>query len=887
MKSSNEMLNFIRSDDMKSIVDTYYNKDYTQQEFEKLLLEFIPDKTKHLFHVNDSLEWKYTDPPADNNLLKTMSKTLYTVLAVRNHLIKYFQQPKPKPIIPCSIIHPTVHSSTSTSNLNVQLPEFLKEFLFRPDELDSPYDITWPSDASRLNRYSIEIIVAYALYYHIYSKLDPSEKFFRIGSNDVGIKLVGHSIIESCVDDTRLYPFEEERLKEMFNIESIPDSLISEKYTGDAQLFEDMLDFGLNEHQKILEALRKISTKVDKMMNDSTLYEEIILKHYNQYGVESFGVILGVVLGLIYGGASTTVKINIIRVVDLLPYPCSLQPPTSMLGYDIKDFYNYIFKNKKSDTFETYANYLKANHDKIDELYLNMAKSVSNNGPDDFINCCIDWFIKNRFNSEFFLCMNYVQDPPWQFKYYMKPVIITETLSHKNKFNHITWMPESCKSVKKSGNCVLYSYFLRFLIDDTLIKTCSEKYKWIFIPFNELRFNDSIEKLNELFPLVIQSFVEDYDSLFERCWDFLLESEFNGQKLTKTITESFDNKFENIVEQYIKKAGPRYDSGHIGNCKDVVFISVSPSTDLLKTGFNACSKMCIINILFQRLLKSSLGTSKIKSIGIGNAHTNECFKDFNTIQKESDEGYHARVLYRLDIDLNLASDLIKDDYDETKKFVSDWLIANHYADKNNAFDKIVDDLLIYIALFCVYKHINEIKGHENLNKITMDSKITEADFIASKDIKDWINASAPGCKFMTEKKMKPEYLDMFYISFYLFKFMNVSNIWCIIDINEYNLINTTFINELLGLTGTITFRLNHLTVLDNKESIDINEIYRIIGKFDVERMAKITGGKNSYSLLLVIELMVLFMFIISVIVYVVYKYLNNVKNNNALIDVHL
>ena len=74
MVSNNEMLDFIRSNVMKTIVETYYNKDYTQQEFEDLLLEFIPDKNKHLFHINDSFEWKYTSPPANNKLLKTMSK---------------------------------------------------------------------------------------------------------------------------------------------------------------------------------------------------------------------------------------------------------------------------------------------------------------------------------------------------------------------------------------------------------------------------------------------------------------------------------------------------------------------------------------------------------------------------------------------------------------------------------------------------------------------------------------------------------------------------------------------------------------------------------------------------------------------------------------------
>ena len=187
-------------------------------------------------------------------------------------------------------------------------------------------------------------------------------------------------------------------------------------------------------------------------------------------------------------------------------------------------------------------------------------------------------------------------------------------------------------------------------------------------------------------------------------------------------------------------------------------------------GFNVCARMYLMNMMFQRMLKCSLGTTKIKSIGIANAYADESFKDFTIKQKNAHEGYHARVLYKLDIDLNYTSDLIKDKYDEAKDYVSNWLTNNHYADKLVfSFNTTTNTIMIYIALFCIYKHINEISGHEKLNTITMNSKITEADFITSNDIKNWIQTSAPGCEFITREK--PEYLDMFYVSFYLFKFI--------------------------------------------------------------------------------------------------------------------
>ena len=861
---------FIRSNIMEQITSTLYLKAYTKEEFEELLTEFIPLKDSQYFQISDELKWTYADPPLDQSLLISLSKVIYMILKIRKVIISYFQHPESHPMI---------------DNLEISyLPEILKAYIFTPSltnpnvlDINSPIDINGFPKCSRLNRYSLETIIGYSLYYHIYNRIDSSEKFYRLGSSTSSLHVSTNTLDEKIINDMDLTD-DKYALRAILGVEDLPKTLNDSVFTGDIEIIKELETFR-NVSPESLEVIKQFcSNEWKEIINDAILYETLIIKHYNQYGPDVFGVVLGIALGLLYQGC-LDVDINIINIVRYEEYTYSIPKPPST-SFPVDSFYLYLCSESSVPDCLSSANYWKSHHDKIKSDYISTAEKLSND-PHELINDIIDWYVDNEHEPEFRKCIELIENTTYTKTGYLKPRITARDITKLNRIDHVVWIPETFNDIVISGgNCFLYSYFMRYMVDDSLLNTCSEKYKWLFVPFNELRFNNNIQNLNSLFPLAVNSIVENYDTATDHNYhDYVLDLNEEDHTL-----EHFNEDVYFINEYFNKKYG--FAEGNEKDNDDAICIKFILSHRLYESpGLNACSRMFALFLLFRHMLKCQLGDSRINSIEIGNENTDESFTDFNVKQKTLDDGRHARVLYKLGIDLNALADTIKTDLYRAMTDVMIWIRVNHYiAATDDLSDYLimdkVHDILMYAALFCIYKNVNEIKGAEKLDKIDFDSQINESDFISPDDIKAWINTSAPGCEPLF--KDKPIFINMFYIPWYMFKFMRISDVWCIFDINEDLLIDTTLIHEFMGLTGKLIYALETFIVFDNKVSIEHDELKRISYEYNTDDKP-LTGGSKPFSLQLFICFLLLCIIIVSIIVYYIYVIVKR-KITNDVID---
>lgn len=863
---------FIMSPYMKNLVKKTYVSNFDKiifEDFHTLLDEFIEeDGNKEIWIYEDvgsdgELDKKYKWDmlePGENEFYRTLSLLLNHFLMIRHQILE----------------------DIKNGEFDSVNPLIIEIFVYKGEDGLLPNDVCCALrddhflKSSRCHRYAMDVLICNAMYYHVYKEEGSCRKFkrfssglfsgirpFRVGTN---IEYL-HDIRKMAYPETELETLGETEMPKdgsivKFQINNKPlEDLLSGLYDNIDKRTNLMKDRSipqrtqtalLAQNAKEIEyqvreiikfnnpdepSLNMMDKRTCEEFQQAIIYNKLTLKIYNCPGVTAFSVVMSGICGLIFDGTiAANLTINNIYEPAHFDMPDNIEIRESfervktsknvMVGKLTKTIYEQLTTEANTLGISTsaYIDLIKSKPERCPkELIRRIGLSVRGKKTGNTTDEVLDWYLNNLGESGFETYLNY-EDRGRTNVGWLRPTFKCSNDLENNKLKHVLWMPHVYNNeVYGQGNCALYSYILRYMVDKTALNFCTDKYKWLFVPFIRLCKNKELHKMGTFFSPVIRLFRRDYSDRMVQSY-VLQADRVNKDHWCMKEPINTNTHLDDFVLNYDTSFKLDYvNNPCYGAISDIEFECIENCVDHYMGVINVYYNTTLFHMMCRMMLKKSLGDSKVNSILLSQCNMLTSFKS-STDEVKLNGGFHARVLYKSDIDLSTLSNKFSEGFEQAKAELKRQINDVTKNIKEQISEKGEYDLLVYAALYYVYVH-GDKTGLFDAYK-SEDAFSTKPFIDTYSELIPWIETNARGCLFLKQPENKL-LLEMYYISYYVFKFMKVKDIWCICDINNETLMCIPLIQDLLGLKTYHIYGISCYVVLDDYHAIDEKYLWNL------------------------------------------------------------
>ena len=448
-----------------------------------------------------------------------------------------------------------------------------------------------------------------------------------------------------------------------------------------------------------------------------------------------------------------------------------------------------------------------------------------------------------------------------------------------------------------SGTCVFLSYFLRLLVDDSIINDYNYKFQWVFQPFTQCRRTNDLTKFNVLCLVLINVLTIDYSE--HRDNKIIMDSS-NTKTAIEDMLKLPHNEANDKYNVYLQTSSKFNDKGRrYGSSQTINDFVIFQSEADYKVDFKYIQYKQVLDMFDKMSTKAK--TSIVHKLMM--SYNNMKFNDINSIMctfyYKSDGSCHEMTLYKLNVSLSKLCDSFKQSNENANSLVTNLKNELHA----NGFDMFSNSealaaILVYFGFYYYSIYIKDLSNDQYVSKLT---NFVNSISTASNDAKFQESIMDYGWYVPKYDKLRERRGNDLLVNDvrYVFKTLDVNDIWLIADINMPLISNSSLIDLCMfsQLANGFIKGISEMCFLDHGLPVEYNRLKRIkcssFKPIDVDYTQsffndkpgfqgfdKLNGG-NVESFMFILLIFSVSIIIVVLIVYYVQSYMNSnqLKNN--------